>query len=378
MEMIAGLIGTPSVSSTDPRLDMGNREVIELLAGWLGALGFRVEILPVDIARGKFNLMGTLGAGSGGLVLAGHTDTVPWDEHRWHHDPFRLTEANARLYGLGTADMKAFLALAVEAARDLDPRTLRRPLVILATADEETSMAGARTLEDEGRQPGRYAIIGEPTGMQPVRMHKGMMMEAITIQGRSGHSSDPALGESALEAMHRVIGEIIAWRTELQAANRDPAFAVPFPTLNLGHIHGGDNPNRICGECELQLDLRPLPGMDLDALRSTLQERVRGALQDTAVQVRFGTLLDGVPAMQTDANSEIIRTAESLTGHPAGAVAFGTEGPFLSRLGTETVVLGPGDIAQAHQPDEFLALDRIEPMLALLKKFIRRFCVDGR
>jgi len=375
--MIAGLIGTPSVSSTDPRLDMGNREVIELLAGWLDTLGFRVETLPVDAARGKFNLIGTLGAGSGGLVLAGHTDTVPWDEHRWHHDPFRLTEANARLYGLGTSDMKSFLALALEAARGLDPRTLKQPLVILATADEETSMAGARTLEAKGTPPGRYAIIGEPTGMRPVRMHKGMMMEAIHIEGRSGHSSDPALGESALEAMHRVIGELLAWRTELQAANRDAAFAVPFPTLNLGHIHGGDNPNRICGACELQLDLRPLPDMDVDALRSTLQERVRAALQDTAVQVRFGALFEGVPAMQTDPNSKIICAAEALTGHPAGAVAFGTEGPHLNRLGTETVVLGPGDIAQAHQPDEFLALDRVEPMVALLKKFIRRFCIDG-
>ena len=159
--------------------------------------------------------------------------------------------------------MKSFLALALEASRELAGRRPERTLILLATADEETSMAGARALVEPELPRARHAIIGEPTGLRPVRMHKGILMESIRLQGHSGHSSDPSLGNSALEAMHTVIGTLLSWRNELQKNFRDPLFAVPVPTLNLGHIHGGDNPNRICAECELHIDLRPLPGMDV-------------------------------------------------------------------------------------------------------------------
>ena len=374
-DMLAGLIGTPSVSSTDPALDQPNRPVIDLLAGWLEAAGFAVEIRPLDQTGGKANLIATLGRGPGGLVLAGHTDTVPFDADRWRHDPFRLTEDGGRLYGLGTADMKSFLALAIEAARGIRAEDLAAPLVILATADEETTMAGARALVNSGRPRAAHAVIGEPTGLRPVRMHKGIAMDAVRVTGRSGHSSDPALGRNALEGMHQVIAEILAWRAELQQQHRNAAFAVPFPTLNLGHIHGGDNPNRICGECELHFDLRPLPGMDLAALRADLHNRLRERLAGSGLGIEMRTLFDGIPAMETDAATAIVQATEQLTGHAAEAVAFGTEGPYLQQLGMETVILGPGDIDQAHQPDEYLALDRILPMLDILQALIRRFCM---
>ena len=276
LDMIAALIAAPSISSVNPDFDQGNRGVIELLADWLSALGFRAEILPIAGQPDKANLIATLGAGPGGLVLAGHTDTVPFDQGRWTHDPFRLTCADGRLYGLGTSDMKAFLALAVEAASSFTASQLQQPLIIIATADEESSMSGAKALVEARRPQARYAVIGEPTGMRPVRMHKGILMEAIHLRGRSGHSSDPALGNSALEGMHRVLGELLRWRAELQAQHVNPLFAVPVPTLNLGHIHGGDNPNRICPDCELHIDLRPLPGMDIDQLRSQLDQRLAG------------------------------------------------------------------------------------------------------
>ncbi len=376
LDMMRELIETPSVSATDPALDMGDRAVIDLLAGWVEDLSFSAAVMPVDETRGKYNLVATLGQGDGGLVLSGHADTVPYDQARWRYEPFELTESEGKLYGLGTSDMKSFLALAIEATRDIDPATLRQPLVILATADEETGMAGAKALAASGQAPGRYAVIGEPTGLRPVRMHKGIMMNAVRIQGRSGHSSDPSLGLSALEAMHKVIAELLGWREELQAAHRNPLFAVPFPTLNLGHIHGGDNPNRICGDCELQLDLRPLPGMSLTTLRETLDERVRRAIQYTGVQVSIEALFEGIPAMETEAESRVVRAAESFTGRAAEAVAFATEAPYLGQLGMETIVLGPGDIAQAHQPDEFLSMDRLEPTVQLLRKLIRQFCVE--
>ena len=275
-EMLARLIAAPSVSSSQAHLDQSNLAVIEALAEWLEAAGFAVEVMPVPGHAGKANLIATLGQGAGGLVLAGHTDTVPFDAHRWTHDPFRLTEEGGRLYGLGTSDMKSFLALACEAARGLSAKDLRQPLVILATADEESSMSGAIALAEAGRPLGRYAVIGEPTGLKPVRMHKGIMAEAIRLIGRAGHSSDPSLGNNALEGMHELIGDILAWRAELQARYRHAAFQVAVPTLNLGHIHGGDSPNRICGECELHIDLRPTPGLALDDLRAELLSAGRG------------------------------------------------------------------------------------------------------
>ncbi len=375
IDMLAALIGTPSVSSVNPDFDQGNRAVIDLLAGWLDDLGFAIEIQPLAGRPDKANLIATLGRGPGGLVLAGHTDTVPWDEGRWRSDPFRLTERDGRLYGLGTSDMKSFLGLAIEAARELRADRLAAPLVILATADEESSMAGARALVDAGRPLGRHAVIGEPTGLRPVRMHKGILMEAVRLRGRSGHSSDPSLGNSALEGMAAVLQALLAWRAELQARHQEPAFAVPVPTLNLGHIHGGDNPNRICAECELHIDLRPLPGMDLQALRAELHARAGAAVADTGLVLETFPLFEGTPAMATPGHAEIVRAAEALTGHGAEAVAFGTEGPYLTELGMDTVILGPGDIDQAHQPDEYLGLERIDPMLRILRQLIARFCV---
>ncbi|MBK8509768.1 MAG: acetylornithine deacetylase [Candidatus Competibacteraceae bacterium] len=375
LERIRQLIATPSVSSVSPRFDQGNRAVIELLAGWLEDAGFNARIEPLPERPDKANLIATLGEGPGGLVLSGHSDTVPYDAGRWRYDPFEGAIADERIYGLGSADMKAFLALAIEAASAFAARDLRRPLVILATADEESSMSGARALAAAGQPLGRHAVIGEPTDLKPVRMHKGILMEAIRLEGRSGHSSNPALGVNALEGMHRVIGELLRWRAELQARYRNPLFEVDVPTMNLGHIHGGDNPNRICADCELHIDIRPLPGMTLAELRGALRERLERLLADDALKLSFKPLFSGIEALETPAAAAIVRAAEDLTGASAGAVGFGTEGPYLNALGMETVILGPGNVACAHQPDEFLPLATLQPTLALLHGLIERFCV---
>jgi acetylornithine deacetylase len=371
--MLQELIATPSVSSVDPELDQSNRAVIDLLASWLDGLGFRIELLDVPGCSGKANLIATLGMGPGGLVLAGHTDTVPYDADRWSHDPFRLTEENGRLYGLGTSDMKSFLGIAIEASRGLSAARLKRPLVILATADEESSMNGARALAQTGRPLGRYAVIGEPTGLRPVRLHKGVMGEIIHLRGQSGHGSDPGLGRNALDGMQEVMGDILAWREDLKRRYCHPAFAVPGPTVNLGYIHGGDNFNRICGDCELHLDLRLLPGMRAEDLRAELAERVAAIADRHGLQWEVMPLFDSIPPVETPAESAIVEAGVSLTGHPAEAVSFGTEAPFLDHLGMQTLILGPGNLAQAHQPDEYLEVARISPTLALLRGLIRRF-----
>lgn len=374
-EMLRHLIGSPSVSSVSPTWDQSNAAVIDHLAEWCEAFGFTVERLPIEGHPGKFNLVASLGSGPDGLVLSGHTDTVPFDESRWTSDPFTLTERDHRWYGLGTCDMKGFFAVVLDALSALDLRRLNHPLILIATADEESSMCGARALLETHRQLGRHAVIGEPTGLKPVRLHKGIAMEAIRLSGRAGHSSDPALGNSALEGMHRVITELLAWRSELQQRYRNPLFAVEVPTINLGHIHGGDNPNRICGACELTFDIRPLPGMDLDELRGELDRRLASCLQDSGLGIERTALFSGIPAMETSAQSPIVRAAEQLTGFAAGAVAFATEGPYLNQMGHDTVILGPGHIDQAHQPDEFLALDQVEPARAIIRALVERFCM---
>jgi len=373
IHMIEQLIATPSVSCVNPDIDQSNLDVIDLLANWLEPLGFKVEILPV--ATGKANLIATLGSGDSGLLLAGHTDTVPYDEHRWDYDPFKLTENEQRLYGLGTSDMKAFIALSIQAAMSFDPATLSKPLTILATSDEETTMAGAKALLHQTKPKARYAIIGEPTNMHPIRMHKGILMESINITGLAGHSSNPALGHNALEAMHQVMQELLIWREELQQRYRNPLFDIPVPTLNLGHIHGGDNPNRICGQCELHIDIRPLPGMSREELRHELNQRLQQALPSQHFNLQTTSLFDGIEAMETAANSAIVKAAEKLCGETAGSVAFGTEAPYLNKMGIETLVMGPGGIAQAHQPNEYLEMKSINPTVSFLKNMITEFCV---
>lgn len=372
-DRFAQLLALPSVSCTQPALDQSNRPVVELLATWLGDLGFACELQ--EIAPGKFNLLASLGSGPGGLVLAGHTDTVPYDESLWKSDPLRLDERDGRWYGLGSCDMKGFFAIAIEALLPLLEKPLRQPLLILATCDEESSMAGARALAEAGRPLGRAAVIGEPTGLRPIRLHKGVMMERIDILGQSGHSSDPSLGHSALEAMHAAIGELLALRAQWQKEYNNPQFGVPQPTLNLGCIHGGDNPNRICGQCALEFDLRPLPGMDPQALRRAIGERLAPLAERFAVRLDYQPLFPAVPPFEQAADSELVRLAERLSGHSAEAVAFGTEAPYLQQLGCQTLVLGPGDIACAHQPDEHLELARIPPTVELLRGLIQHYCL---
>lgn len=374
IEMIRTLVGTPSISSLTPSLDMGNRGMIDVLAEWASSLGFQVELMPMAHHPHKSNLIATLGHGPGGLVLSGHTDTVPFDEHRWSTDPFTLTERDGRLYGLGVVDMKSFLALALQAAARIDPATLKAPLIFLATADEETTMKGARALVAAGRPKARQAIIGEPTGLRPVRMHKGVMMESIRVHGRSGHSSTPALGLNAIEGMHDAIAEVITWRKALASAHHNPHFAVPEPTVNLGVIRGGDAANRICALCELHLDVRVLPGMSPEKARERLRARLIERLTPQGFGLDVDPLIEPIPPFETPADSALVRAVEALTGHAAEAVTFGTEAPFLSALGMDTLVCGPGHIAQAHQPDEFLALDQLNPTISLLESLIQRFC----
>jgi len=236
-------------------------------------------------------------------------------------------------------------------------------------------MDGARALAAQGAPRARYAIIGEPTDLKPIRMHKGMMMEAITVEGRAGHSSNPLLGNNALEAMQVVMTDLLAFRSELQQRYNNSAFEVAVPTLNLGCIHGGDNPNRICGQCELHFDLRALPGMDNADLQREIAQRLKPLAQRLQVNISLRSLINTLAPFEQSEDSELVTVAQQLTGYSAGSVAYATEGPLLQQLGWETIVMGPGSIDQAHQPDEYMPLNQVQPAIDLLQQFIRHFCL---
>lgn len=373
VEMLGALVAEPSVSCTDPGRDQGNLGVVNQLAGWLEDLRFKVAIEPLPGRPGKANLIARRGAGEGGLVLAGHADTVPCDEALWQVDPFTLSEREGRLYGLGSCDMKGFFASALPAAAGFADAKLRAPLTIVATADEETSMAGARLLAEQGLAPAKAAVIGEPTGLAPVRAHKGVAMLSIVARGASGHSSNPALGDNALEAMHRVIGALMWFRDELGQRHANPAFEVAVPTLNLGCLRAGDNPNRICGHAELQIDLRLLPGMDTPTVIDDLRACVQAASAATPATVE--TKFQPVSPYETPADGALVRRLEALSGQPAHTVAFGTEAPFYQALGMETVVFGAGAIDQAHQPNEYVDARQLPRMQDALTQLIGEYCL---
>ena len=372
-EMVRSIIATPSVSSTLSRFDQSNLAVVDLLANWLEPLGFSINIKRIPNHKGKANLIATLGTGTGGLVLSGHTDTVPYDEHLWQSDPLTLLERDNRWFGLGVCDMKSFLALCVTAVEPYVGAKLKHPLVILGTADEESSMSGARNVNATDLSEAKYAVIGEPTDLTPVDRHKGIMMLSLKLTGSSGHSSDPTLGINALDGAGFAIQELVKYRTRLSRQYQDPTFQIASPTLNLGCIHGGDNPNRICDHVELLFDVRVLPEMDdrivVDEIRDHLQPRlsVRG------LSCNLSLLHPPVPAFQSSGGG-LKKTIESVTKRKATSVAFATEAPFLTKLGIETIVIGPGSINQAHQPNEFLDLAHLEPTIAIIRALIDKYC----
>jgi acetylornithine deacetylase len=374
LDMMRALVAAPSASSFDPAVDQGNLLVIDLLATWLEGLGFTIEKQDLPGRAPRANLVARLGDGPGGLVLSGHADTVGCEHGRWSRDPYVLTEDDGRYYGLGIADMKVFFATSIEAAKRFRGNSLHEPLYIVATADEECAMEGVRQLVEADTLRARYAVIGEPTALEPVRMHKGMMMTRVVLTGRSGHSSAPGAGASALDAMIDVCNEMISWRVQLGEKHRNDDFAVSVPTLNLGTMHGGDHPNRICGRCEMHMDLRPLPGMDIDVLHTDMRARVEQAIMGRGVTLEMESMFPGTPPMHTPADSALVRFAEEVTGRRAGSASYGTEAPHFARLGTDALLLGPGDIAQAHQPDEFVLGERLEPTVEILAQMINRFC----
>lgn len=382
VKRVSELVAADSVSSPDPSWDSSNRRVISHITNYAEQDGWSVDVQSLEeTADGKANLIATLGevtsdaSEPAGLVLSGHTDTVPFDAGGWDSDPLRLTERDGRLYGLGSTDMKGFFAIALEAASAFDPKDFKAPLYLLATADEESTMRGARSLRRDQLPLARAAVVGEPTDLQPMRMHKGIMMQGVKLRGQSGHSSDPSLGNNVIDALPTLLSVLSSYRSELATKFRCELMAVPVPTINFGCVHGGDSPNRICGELDFSFDVRMLPGLEYQDVERDLNARLVEIAAQHDIDIEMRRLVEPVPAFEQAADSELVVACEQASGHASDAVNFATEAPFLKSLGLETIVMGPGSIDVAHQPNEYMPMDQIQPAIDTLRELIRRYCL---
>ena len=314
-----------------------------------------------------------------GLTLCGHSDVVPALEPQWTSDPFHAVQRDGTIVGRGSADMKGFLALAIQALFETDSVSLDRPLALLFTYDEEVGTRGARRLVEAGGPPEplpRRTIVGEPTSLSPARVHKGHLRARIVVEGKAGHSGLPHVGRSAIEPAARIVVALEDLRRALEAER--PAYAeafphVPFVTLNVGRIQGGVAANVTPDRCEIDLGARLLPGMDAEAFLSRMADAIRRAAGDAVYQVE---VVAESPPAQLDEKSDLFAwlSRESAGASCPSSIPFATDAGWLQRLGFECVVWGPGSIEVAHRANEFVPLEDLERARATLARAVDRWC----
>ena len=375
-ERLREIVSLNSISSEEPELDQSNESVIRCLERWLRELGFDVTLIKVKEKPLKYDLLARLGEGDGGLLLSGHTDTVPADPASWKLDPLSLTETEDRYTGLGSIDMKGFFAFAADAAASFSGKKLREPLYILATSDEETTMNGAKAFMEQASIRPRAVIIGEPTSLTPVYKHKGYMAFRVIAHGRRAHSSNPAEGINAIEIMHRAIAGIMKFRDSLKKF-RSSDFKVPEPTLNIGIIRGGDSPNSVPDTCVMQFDVRPTELTPVDFIEKEVRKAIAQSAGEYSGSIEIEDLYPPLPAFGGGKDQPVVRKLAELSGNEPVTVGYATEAGLLSALTQNTVVFGAGSISNAHQPDEYLLKKEIEPMSRILREIICLICEKG-
>ncbi len=371
-EILGRLVAFPTVSS-DSNLDL-----IAYAADLLSDAGAALS-LSRDESGSKANLFATLGPpGDGGIVLSGHTDVVPADPSEWTSDPFTLTERGGRLYGRGTCDMKGFIAAALAMAPRFAESGLTRPLHFALTYDEEIGCFGARALVGEIANAGikpAVAIIGEPTGMGVIEGHKGCYEYTTEFTGLEGHGSQPDRGINAVEYAARYITRLLDLGEQLKArAPEGSRFDPPWTTVQVGRIGGGTARNVIAGACSVEWEMRPVRLDDAAYVKSSLGSYVDTELLPAmrAVSPHCGIVthvIGEVEGLQVVGESEARDIVRELTGcDHADVVPFGTEAGLFQSAGISSIICGPGSIAQAHKPDEFIAVDQLAACLEMLDK----------
>lgn len=365
----------------------------EYLADELTRAGFAVALQQADRdGVAKANVVARCGPPEpGGLILSGHIDVVPFaDQPGWSRDPLKLGAAGGRLYGRGTSDMKGFLAQCLDAARRLDADTLRRPVVMLFTCDEEVGCLGAARLAEalpellaETPQP-RLAWIGEPTSYRVFHTHKGIVEFDVEVRGRGGHSGVPDAGVNAISVAARAIAEIGSVQAEYrgrgQASGAELFPEAPYTPFNLGTIVGGTAANMIAEACRFRVSYRPLPGEDALAPYRAVEARLEAleARDHSGSELAASISLEAplvVPAMcaTRGSNLEAALFAEFDQCESAGA-PFCTDGGQFAAAGIESLICGPGDLDQAHQPDESVSREALARGPDAILRVVAQLC----
>lgn len=371
-QTLADLVAINSVSAST------NSEIAHYLQTRCKSLGLVTKQFTYknEVGFEKINLVALAGSSFSSdlkieLALVGHTDTVPFDPN-WS-EATSLVERDAKLFGRGSCDTKGFIAAALTAVTHIDLKQLVRPLALIFTADEEIGLLGAKHLAQLQPFQVRYSIIGEPTSLQPIRAGKGYSLADVIVRGREAHSAYPALGASAVFRAARLINRLETINERLKIDIHD-GFDPPFTTLNVGVVNGGTAKNVIAGECRFTLEWRPVPTQKptlvLDLLQDAIEDEKK-ADPDFDCEVRCDRNDSG---FETSSNSALVTFLEGATGKKSGSVAFGTEGAQMTRLGSEAVVMGPGDIREAHRTGEFVPIAELERCTEILIAAIRNFC----
>ena len=344
-----------------------NLRLIAFVRDYLASHGVASELIYND-ARTKANLFASIGPVElPGIVLSGHTDVVPVDGQPWSVPPFELTERDGKLFGRGTADMKGYIACVLALVPALVAATLRRPVHIALSYDEEVGCLGVRSLLSVlAQRPVKpmLCIIGEPTELKPVLGHKGKLAMRCDVHGAACHSAYAPHGVNAIEHAAELIGELGRIGQRLQD-QQDARFDPPFSTVQTGVIGGGKALNIVPADCQFDFEIRALPGQApqavADELRAYAEQQVLPRMQAVSAQsaIRF-TELSAYPGLMTDQHSEAAELIGAFCGSRAfGTVAFGTEGGLFDAAGIPTVVCGPGSMDQGHKPDEFVSVAQL-------------------
>ncbi|MEO0939532.1 MAG: acetylornithine deacetylase [Pseudomonadota bacterium] len=370
IDLLDRLVAYPSVSSAS------NLEISAALAQRLEDIGAHVELLHSACGQ-KANLFARLGPEApGGLLLSGHTDVVPTEGQVWQSDPFTLRREGDRLYGRGTCDMKGFVAAAVTCAPHHQPD---RPIYFSFTHDEEVGCLGARALIPELKARGikpDMALIGEPTGMQVIDGHKGCAEYTTRFFGKAGHGSNPGAGVNAVEYAVRYAGRLMALRGELMArAGPDSRFDPAWSTVNVGRIAGGVAHNVIPDYAEVFWEMRPVTAADaahvhaqLRALTDEIQALIQAIHPEAWIDTREIGDVTGLTPMADNTLRDLL--LDMLDQPSAGTVPFNTEAGLFQSLGADTVVCGPGHIAQAHTANEYIEISQLSACVDLLDRLM--------
>ncbi len=355
-----------------------NLPLIDWVRAYLDGLGVPYR-LSHDATGERANLHAVIGPrGAGGIALSGHVDTVPVDGQAWSGDPFRLRAKDGRLLARGAADMKGFVACCLAAVPHFQAAGLRRPVHLFISYDEEVDCGGARRLivdlAESGERPS-MCIVGEPTSMQPVLGHKGRLAATVTVRGRAGHSSVPARGVNAVHAAAEAVAWIAAEQRRMAAEGPfAPGFEPPHTTVHVGLLSGGTILNIIPELASFRMEWRVVPGDDQHAAVARLQAQLASAIEPAmhAVDPRTGftvAVTDWLPGLSLDPDHALAGLVRQLTGaNSAGYVSYGTEAGLYEAAGIPSIVCGPGDIAQAHTPDEWIAASQLDACDAFLAR----------